>query len=78
MLDITTRHRTIGVKGGHVVGATDPVGYAAVERPVHPNDLHATVLHALGIDQQRLFYSHNNRKELVTVNGGEVIREVFG
>jgi hypothetical protein len=67
-----------GVKGGQVIGATDPVGYAAVERPIHPNDLHATILHALGIDQHRLYFKHNNRKELVTVNGGEVIKEVFG
>jgi hypothetical protein len=67
-----------GVKGGQVIGATDPVGYAAVERPIHPNDLHATILHALGIDQRELFYLHNNRKELVTVNGGTVIEEVFG
>ena len=43
-----------GVKGGQVIGATDEVGYAAVERPIHPNDLHATILHALGIDQHRL------------------------
>jgi hypothetical protein len=50
-----------GVKGGQVIGATDPVGYAAVERPVHPNDLHATILHALGIDQHRLYFKHNNR-----------------
>jgi hypothetical protein len=56
---------------------TDPVGYAAIERPIHPHDLHATVLHALGIDQHRLIYVHNNRKELVTVTGGEVIGEVF-
>jgi hypothetical protein len=48
-----------------------------VEKPIHPNDLHATVLHALGIDQHRLFYRHNNRNELVTVNGGNVIRDVF-
>jgi hypothetical protein len=66
-----------GVKGGQVIGATDPVGYAAVERPVHPNDLHATILHALGIDQRRLVYRHHNRNELVTVNGAEVIEEVF-
>jgi hypothetical protein len=66
-----------GVKGGHVVGATDAVGYAAVERPIHPNDLHATILHALGIDQHRLIYLHHNRKELVTVNGGTVVEEVF-
>jgi hypothetical protein len=66
-----------GVKGGQVIGATDPVGYAAVDRPIHPNDLHATILHALGIDQNKLYFKHNNRKELVTVNGGEVIEEVF-
>jgi uncharacterized protein (DUF1501 family) len=66
-----------GVRGGQAVGATDPVGYTAVERPVHPNDLHATVLHALGIDQRELYYEHNGRRELVTFNGGEVIREVF-
>ncbi|HYT91631.1 MAG TPA: DUF1501 domain-containing protein, partial [Gemmataceae bacterium] len=60
-----------GVRGGQVIGATDPVGYAAIERPIHPNDLHATILHALGIDQQRLYYQHHNRRELVTVNGGE-------
>jgi hypothetical protein len=66
-----------GVKGGQVIGATDPIGYAAVERPIHPNDLHATLLHALGIDQQKLYYMHHNRREIVTVNGGEVIKEVF-
>jgi hypothetical protein len=67
-----------GVRGGQVIGATDPVGYAAVERPVHPHDLHATILRALGIDQHALFYERHNRRELVTVNGGNVIGEVFG
>lgn len=67
-----------GIQGGQVIGATDPVGYAAIERPIHPNDLHATILHALGIDQRRLYYLHHNRKELVTVNGGQVIHEMFG
>jgi hypothetical protein len=67
-----------GVKGGQALGATDPVGYAAVERPIHPNDLHATILHALGVDQHELYFKHDNRKELVTVNGGTVVREVFG
>ena len=41
-----------GVKGGRVIGRTDEVGYTAVERPIHPNDLHATVLHLLGLDQR--------------------------
>ena len=67
-----------GVKGGHAVGATDDVGYASVERPVSPNDFHATLLHAFGIDQHDLYYLHNNRKEMVTVNGGTVVKEVFG
>jgi hypothetical protein len=66
-----------GVKGGQAIGATDDVGYAAVERPVSPQDFHATLLHAFGIDQHDLHYLHNNRKETVTVNGGEVVREVF-
>jgi hypothetical protein len=65
------------VRGGQVIGATDPVGYAAVERPIHPQDLHATLLDALGIDQHRLVYERQNRKEIVTVNGAEVIGEVF-
>jgi hypothetical protein len=66
-----------GVKGGQAIGATDEVGYAAVEDTVHPNDLHATILHAFGIDQHALFYTHNNRKEIVTVNGGSVVKRVF-
>lgn len=64
-----------GVRGGQIIGRTDPVGYAAVERPIHPNDLHATILHAMGIDQHQLYYEHHNRREIVTVNGGQVIEE---
>jgi uncharacterized protein (DUF1501 family) len=67
-----------GVRGGQVIGATDPVGYAAIERPIHPQDLHATLLAALGIDQHRLIYPRHNRNEIVTVNGARVIEEVFG
>lgn len=66
-----------GVRRGQVIGATDPVGYAAIEEPIHPNDLHATLLHALGLDQYRLVYERNNRRELVTVNGGTVVQKVF-
>lgn len=66
-----------GVKGGQIIGKTDDLGYTPVERPVSPADLHATLLHALGIDQHKLFYMHNNRKEIATVLGGEVISEVF-
>jgi hypothetical protein len=66
-----------GIRGGQAVGATDPVGYTAVERPLTPHDLHATVLHAVGIDQHDLYYEHNGRQELVTVNGGQVVHEAF-
>jgi hypothetical protein len=67
-----------GVKGGQAIGATDEVGYAAVEEPVSPSDLHATILHAFGIDQHALYYTHNNRKEIVTVNGGDAVKRAFG
>ncbi len=66
-----------GVRGGQVIGATDPVGYAAIERPVSPGDLHATLLKALGLDQYKLFHTHHNRRELLTVNGASVVEEVF-
>jgi hypothetical protein len=67
-----------GVKGGQIIGATDDVGYTVVDRPVHPNDLHATFLHAFGLDQRALWYEHSGRKEIVTDLGGEVVKEVFG
>ncbi|MCA9037072.1 MAG: DUF1501 domain-containing protein, partial [Planctomycetaceae bacterium] len=66
-----------GIKGGQVIGSTDELGYVPVERPLAPADLHATLLHALGIDQYRLTWRHNNRDEIPTVFGGEVIQEVF-
>jgi hypothetical protein len=67
-----------GVKGGQIIGVTDELGYVPVERPLAPADLHATLLYALGIDQHRLSWNHNNRDEIPTVFGGEVIEEVFG
>ena len=67
-----------GVRGGQIIGATDPVGYTAIENPIHPNDLHATILHAFGINQRDLVYRHHNRNEMLTVNGGTVIEQVFG
>ena len=66
-----------GVRGGQVIGATDDVGYTVVDSPVHPNDLHATLLHAFGIDQNELYYQHHGRKEIVTVLEGRVMKEVF-
>ena len=66
-----------GVKGGQIIGETDELGYVPVERPLAPADMHATLLHALGIDQHKLSWPHNNRDEIPTVFGGEIIQEVF-
>lgn len=67
-----------GVCGGQIIGATDSIGYTVTERPVKPNDLHATVLHALGIDSERLIYDHHGLKETpLGVTGGAPVAEVF-
>jgi len=66
-----------GVKGGQIVGETDPIGYVPISTPVRPSDLHATMLHAFGLDQYKLTYMHNGRAELPTVLGGDVVHDVF-
>jgi hypothetical protein len=66
-----------GVKGGHVHGATDPFGFAAVENPVHVHDLHATILHLLGFDHERLTYRYSGRDFRLTDVHGHVIRDIL-
>lgn len=67
-----------GVKGGHVHGATDPTGARAVEGKVHFRDLHATILHLMGLDAEHLTYSHAGRRHRLTgPEGGKVVREIF-
>ena len=66
-----------GIKGGQQIGTTDDVGYTAVETPYHPNDLHATILHSLGVDQHQLYFEHNGRREIATFNGGKIIKNAF-
>ena len=62
-----------GVKGGMVFGATDEFGYHAVENRVHIHDLHATLLHLLGIDHEKLTYPYDGREfRLTDVHGGVV------
>ena len=65
------------VRGGQTIGVTDEVGYTAIERPLAPADMHATILHALGVDQYEMYYNHHGRRELATFNGGKVVEEVF-
>jgi hypothetical protein len=66
-----------GVKGGNVVGATDDIGLRAVESPHHFRDIHATMLHQLGLDQHKLTYRHQGRDERLTFLEGNVIDEIL-
>jgi len=67
-----------GIKGGVSVGSTDELGSAAVDRPFHVKHLHATILHQLGIDPDRLTYFYGGLdQKLVGVEGAEPIREIM-
>jgi hypothetical protein len=66
-----------GVKGGQALGATDAIGLRAAEDKMHVNDIHATILHLLGFDHERLTYRHNGREERLTNVAGEVNRKVL-
>jgi Protein of unknown function (DUF1501) len=66
-----------GVKGGTVHGATDAVGLRAEVDRVHVHDLHATILHLLGLDHARLTFLHNGRDDRLTDTAGEVIRSIL-
>ena len=66
-----------GVKGGTVYGTTDEIGLRAVEGRAHVHDLHATILHLMGMQHDKLTYFHNGRDERATVNAGEVITGIL-
>src|SRR5688572_20969144 len=66
-----------GVRGGLTYGSTDEFGYRPVENPVHMHDLHATLLHALGLDHERLTYRHAGRDFRLTDVYGEVVHDLF-
>jgi hypothetical protein len=66
-----------GVKGGVTHGATDEFSYNITENPVHVHDLHATILHCLGIDHTRLTYKFQGRHYRLTDVHGRVVREVL-
>lgn len=66
-----------GVKGGTVYGATDEIGFQAVERPVHVHDLHATILHLLGFDHTRLTYRYAGRDFRLTDVHGHVVHDLI-
>jgi hypothetical protein len=66
-----------GVKGGSWHGETDDFGFEAVVNKAHVHDIHATVLHLMGLDHKRLTYFHQGRDERLTDVYGNVIKEVL-
>jgi len=66
-----------GVKGGHIHGATDELGFKAVEQPVHVHDLHATILHLLGFDHEKLTYHYSGRDFRLTDVHGHVVTDLI-
>lgn len=67
-----------GVKPAETYGETDDFCYNIVDKPVHVHDLHATLLHQLGIDHTRLTYSYQGRQFRLTDVGGEILRDLVG
>jgi hypothetical protein len=65
-----------GVRGGMAYGATDDFGFRAVENRIHIHDLHATVLHLLGLDHERLTYRYAGRDYRLTDVEGRVVNEI--
>jgi uncharacterized protein (DUF1501 family) len=66
-----------GIKGGTTYGATDPFGYNIAENPVHIHDLHATILHLMGIDHKQLTFRYQGRRFRLTDVHGKVIDDVL-
>lgn len=66
-----------GVKGGHVHGQTDDIGFHVVDKPMHVNDFHATILHLLGIDHEQLTFKFQGRKFRLTDVAGTVAQEIL-
>ncbi|MFO1091864.1 MAG: DUF1501 domain-containing protein [Planctomycetaceae bacterium] len=67
-----------GVRGGRAYGRTDDYGGAAVEHPVHVHDWHATILHLLGLDHERLTFRYGGRSFRLTDVYGSVVRDIVG
>ncbi len=66
-----------GIKGGLAYGTTDEFGYQAVEKPVHIHDWHATILHLLGLDHERLTFNYGGRDFRLTDVYGHVVKEIL-
>ena len=71
------RRRSGGAKGGITHGETDEFGYDAVDGQVHMNDLHATMLHLMGLDHERLMFEHDGRPFRLTDVAGNLVKEII-
>jgi hypothetical protein len=67
-----------GVRGGQVIGETDELGLNATRERLHVHDLHATIMHLLGVDHTQLIYHHQGRPERVDMNEGMAYRRITG
>ena len=66
-----------GIKGGQAVGMTDEIGLKAIEKRAHVHDIHATILHLMGLDHLRVLYQHNGRLERPTITDGEPLKDII-
>jgi hypothetical protein len=66
-----------GIRPGQTIGKTDDLGFSPVEDPVHVHDIHATILHLLGLDHERLVYRFGGRDESLTDVHGRVVHEIL-
>ncbi len=66
-----------GIKGGMTYGSTDQFGFAAVDKKVHIHDLHATILHLMGIDHEKLTYRYSGRDFRLTDVAGNVVKDIL-
>jgi len=66
-----------GVRGGQAIGSTDELGFAAVDEPCHVSDLHATILHLMGLDHERLTFFYKGLEERITGVRGVVVKKTL-
>ena len=66
-----------GIKGGTVYGSTDEFGFAAQDKPTSVHDLHATILHLMGLDHERLTHRYSGRDFRLTDVSGEILRDIL-
>jgi hypothetical protein len=67
-----------GVKGGTTIGETDELGLHAIKDKMHVHDLHATIMHLLGVDHTRMVYHHKGRPERIDLNEGKANKKIVG